>query len=321
MDMGAGRLIVSVLVLLGMVAAGVMARPALARIEQAPASRVTLDLPQGFKPSALFTGFISDQLGASFVVVELPAAAYDQLAKGLNAEALAAKGVLKARAAKLSRPEPYLYVQAEQPSAEGMFAKYFLLFRGRDTAALITANIRKATLDQGEIKDADIERILASAEIAAHPAPARDVFALDYLGPFKAAGTMLGTTRSFTLDGGFEPAAKGAFRPVVIVSPSLDRRPVPVREAYAETLLEGLAGLSGAKIEERRQIKLAGLDTIEIIATANDRDGGGPIVVYQALLLPPGGGYYRIVGQFPQSARDQMLAEVRKIAAGFRPLE
>ncbi|MDX2158888.1 MAG: hypothetical protein SFW09_20485 [Hyphomicrobiaceae bacterium] len=297
------------------------AREAQARLQQAPSSRVVLDLPEGFSPSPLFSGFVSEAIGASFVVVEMPAAAYDQVARGMTAEALEAKGVRNARASTLARAEPYVFIEAEQSGPAGEFAKLMLVFREAGVTALVTANVRKTALAEGLVSADVVRRALASASIAAEPAPAREVFTLGYLGPFKAAGAILGTTRAFTLDGRIEPQAKGQARPILIVAPSLDRRLVTEPDSYAERLLEGLPGLSQPKIEDRRRLEIAGMDSVEMVGTATDKDGGAQIAVYQVLLLPRGGGYYRIVGQMPTEERDRLLPEMRRIAAGFKPVE
>ena len=77
--------------------------PAEARTQQAPSSRVTIDLPEGYEPASLFSGFTHERLGVSFVVVEMPGKAYEELEAGMTPEALAAKGVRNARRLK-TRP-------------------------------------------------------------------------------------------------------------------------------------------------------------------------------------------------------------------------
>ncbi len=294
---------------------------AAARVQQAPSSRVAIDVADGFTQARQFTGFINEAVGTSLVVVELPGAAYEQLATGLTPEALAAKGIAKGEAAKLERAEPYLYMRGEQASAQGPVAKFLLAFRDKDVTALVTANVQKSALASGAVKVADVERMLASAAIAAAPAPPRDVFRLGYLGPFLPAGTILGTTHAYTLDGKLEPARKGEKRAVLIVAPSLDRREIADAERQAETLLGGLPGLTDVKVVSRRRIEIARMEAIEIIADAKTKDETGAVAIYQVMILPAGGGYYRIVGQIPVADRDTLLPEMRKIAESFRVVE
>ena len=292
-----------------------------ARVQQAPSSRVSIDLPDGYEPSRLFTGFVNEAVGVSLVIVELPEAAYEQLANGLTPEALATKGIVDGAAAKLTRPEPYLYLRGVQTSGQGPVAKFMLSFRDAGATALITANVQKASLDQGTLKAEDVERFLASARIVAAAAPAHELFRLAYLGPFKPAGSILGTTRAFTLDGRMEPGPPGEQRTVLIVAPSLDLRPVADAERRAEVLLQGLAGLQSPKVEERRRLRVADMDAIELVGSATDKDGGTALGLWQLLVLPARGGYYRLVGQMPLADKDALLPELRRIADGFKPVE
>jgi hypothetical protein len=294
---------------------------ALARIQQAPASRVAIDLPDGFRAARAFSGFIDEQAGVSLVIVELPAAAYEQLASGLTPAALASKGIAKAEARKLMRPEPYLYLRGEQASAEGPVAKFMVAFREGDVTALVTANVQKSSLDLGKVRAEQVEQLLASATIARTAAQPREVFRLGYLGPFKPAGTLLGTTHAYTLDGQLPAGPKTRNRVVLIVSPSLDQRALPDPEGHAETLLGGLPGLKSPKIVERRRIMIGELDAVEIVGTATDADGGREIAIYQVLVIAKAGGYFRIVGELPLEQRDELLPELRRIAEGFRPVE
>lgn len=309
------------LCLLAMVlAAALPPRPALAGLKQAPASRITLELPDGYEPSGLFSGFINEALGVSLVVVEMPEKAYEALAAGMTQEALAAKGILNARRSTLARANPHVYMQAEQTSAAGSFAKFFVAFREGSLTALVTANVQKASLEKGQIKVEDIETMLASARVVETPAPSQELFRLSYLGEFKPAGRFLGTARIYTLDGDQVPKERAAGRPLLIVAPSLDRRPVTKLEDYATSLLNGLPGLAGIKVAGQRLVTVAGLSGIEITGTARDQESGAELTVYQMLLIGTQGGYYRIVGQAGAADSDRHLAEFRRIAETFELL-
>jgi hypothetical protein len=309
----------ALLCLLAAMAIASAAPPAVARVQQAPSSRVTLDLPAGFVPSSKFAGFVDEVSGASFLIVEMPDAAYAQLVSGLTPEALATKGLTGARPGRLERADDHLYITAVQKTPSGLYAKYMAAFRQGGISALVTANVPKAALEVGSLTEQDIERALASASVAPVPAPAREVFRLGYLGPFKPSGTVLGTTRAYAID---EPGdSKGPPLATLIVAPSLDRRPVAAPESYAEELLAGLPGLSDMRITDRRRLSVSGLEAIELVGDALDKDKSARTTVYQMLMLPPGGGYYRLVGQLPEGWRERLLPELRRIAEGFQPVE
>lgn len=304
-----------------LLAASGVAATASAEVRQAPSSRIAIDLPEAFVASRQFTGFVDQTRGVSFVVVELPGAAYEQLAVGLTPEALAAKGISNAAAARLERQPPYLYMRGEQDSGQGRVAKFLVAFRDKDVTALITANAQMAALERGAVLPEEIERALASATIAPIAAPARELFRLKYLGPFLPAGSILGTTQAYTLDGRLGPGSSHAARPILIVAPSLDQRSLADPEAQAETLIRGLPGLKELTFVERRRTALAGMDAVELSATAIDSDTGEAVSLYQVVLLPPAGGYFRILGQVPVSEDDRLLPELRKVAKGFETVD
>jgi hypothetical protein len=306
--------------LIGLLLCPVMSGAALARLQQAPASRIVVDLPNGYKAARLFTGFVNETAGVSLVILEMPSVAYEQLASGLTPAALAAKGILNVTAGKLDRPEPYLFMRGEQASAQGPVAKFFVAFKNKHVTALITANVRKASLDGGQVDVADVEKILASAAIAAAASPAREVYRLDYLGPFRPAGRILGTTGAYTLDGKFEPVKRGSRRALLLVSPSLDLRTVSDPDTQAESLFLGLPGMKDFRILDRQRITIAAVPAIEIVGTASDADGGN-VSLYQVLVLPPQGGYYRLVGQVPSDDAAKLMPELKKIARSFHIVE
>lgn len=286
------------------------------RFKQAPASRVALELPDGFEAASLFSGFTHEGHGISVVVVELPAEAYASIATGLTPQALASKGVLKAAPAKLERNGPHVYMRGEQASAAGEFAKFFVLFREGDVTALVTANVPKATLERRLVADTMIERMLASARVAAMPAPARELFRLGYLGPFKPAGSFLGAARTYTLDGAAVPTPPSSGKPLLVVAPSLDRRTVEKPDVLAERLLAGL-DVTDLRVLGRNAVTYGGLSGVEIEARALDRTTGAELMLYQVLLIPRDGGYFRILGQAPLAGRDRYLPEMRRIAESF----
>jgi hypothetical protein len=295
--------------------------PAAARVQQAPASRVALDVPDGFEVARQFSGFIRPDIGASLVIVEMPAVAYEQLATGLTPEALQAKGIEKAAPAKLAREGSYLFLKGEQKSAMGLVDKFLLAFREDGVTALITANVPRQAIQDGAVSAVGIETILASARIAERAAAAKALFQLGYLGPFKAAGTILGTTHAYTLDGRLEPQKPREKRALLIVAPSLDKRAVPGDDTFAETLLAGLSGLKEIKVVDRSRGVIAGLEAIELVADAVDKADGSPVTVMQTLIRGKDGGYFRIVGQMPSQDADVLIPEMRKIAASFAPVE
>jgi len=284
--------------------------------QQAPNSRVVLDLPPGYTPSPLFSGFQNEALGVSFVILEAPVGDYDKMAQGFTPQELAQRGITDVRQASIARSGPHLYMRARQTSAAGTYEKFFVLFRTSDQTILVSANVPAKAIEGGSVKPADIERVLATAKTTEKPA-VRNLFSLSYLGPFKEAGTLVGTSKVYTLDGRLEPERRGETRSAFMVAPSLDKRPVAEPEKLAVALLAGLPGYRDVKPGEPHDIKIGDLDGVEVSAQAVDEDDGTPVQLYQAMLLGKDGGYFRLFGVATPDQAARLAPEFPKIAKSF----
>ncbi len=308
------------LALAGALHLALVANPGQARVQQAPGSRVIIDLPEGYQPATQFSGFINEALGISIVIAEMPAEAYDQIAKGMTAEVLATRGIRDATAAKLERPEAHLFMRGEQASPQGDVAKFLLVFRDKSVTTVVTANVPKTALGDGRVRAADIETALATAAIADSAAPQRELFRLGYLGGLQPAGAFMGTARLYTLDGKAGQPGTLSKGPVLIVAPSVDKRAIPDLDGHAERILGALPGLEGLTIAARGKLQVAGQPASEIIADAKDRASKADVVVYQVVVPGKDGGYVRIVGQAPATDRDSNLADFRRMAQSLELL-
>ena len=284
--------------------------------QQAPNSRVVLDLPPGYTPSPLFSGFQNDASGVSFVILEAPVGEYDKMAQGFTPGELAKRGITDVQPASLARNDPHVYMRAHQKSPAGSYAKYFVLFRTADQTILVSVNVPEHALDEGLAKADEIERVLATARTTEKPA-VHDLYSLSYLGPFKEAGTLVGTSKIYTLDGRLEPERAGETRSAFMVAPSLDKRPVeqPMKQAVA--LLAALPGYRDFKAGDPRSIRIGGLDGVEVEADAVDEDDNTPVHLYQAMLLGKDGGYFRLIGIAAPDDKARMVAEFPTIAHSF----
>lgn len=290
--------------------------PAMAAPQQATNSRVILDLPAGFVPSPLFSGFQDDATGVSYVILEAPVGEYDKMAQGFTPEELAKRGITEVEKGTLNRSDAHVYMRALQKSEAGTYAKFFVLFRTADQTVLVSVNVPKRSLDDGSAKAADIEHVLEGAKTTATPA-VRDLYALSYLGPFKEAGTLVGTSKVYTLDGRLEPERAGETRSAFMVAPSLDKRQVSDPDKLAVGLLASLPGYKSFKPGEPHHIHIGGLDGTELEAAAVDADDGKPIHLYQAMLVGKDGGYFRLIGVATAQDEARLAAEFPKIARSF----
>lgn len=287
--------------------------PAGARIEQAPNSRVAVDVPDGFQAATRFAGFLHAASGASLVVFEAPGHAYEQMASGFTAEALAKRNITNAAAHTLARAAPYLSMRAEQATARGVYNKLFVLFREHDVTVLLTANVPRTALENGGVRLADLEKALASARVG--PATeSKPPFSIAYLGPFKDAGVVMGSGRLYTLDGRLEPPDPKAARAMFIIAPSLDQRPVIDPGPIAEQGLKSLADFKDVAIKSVKAVEIAGMTGLRHEAEAAHAGDQARVRILQVLLAGKEGGYVRMVAIAPAAEASRLVPEFMKMA-------
>jgi len=290
--------------------------PAAATPQQAPNIRVVLDLPPGYTPSPLFSGFQDEARGVSFVILEAPASEYDKMAQGFTSEELAKRGITDVGKAKLKRSDLHIFMRARQKSEAGTYQKFFVLFRTSDQTILVSANVPARAIADGSVTPEEIAKILSTTTTVGQPA-VRDLFSLSYLGPFKEAGTLVGTSKVYTLDGGLEPERAGVTRSAFMVAPALDKRSVTEPRKEAVALLARLSGYKDIKPEEPHEATIGGLPAVETWASAVDTDDNVPVRLYQAMLLCKDGGYFRLIGIATPGDAERLKAEFPKIAGSF----
>ena len=304
------------LAVLAILMVSVTPQPAAATPQQAPNSRIVLDLPPSYTPSPLFSGFQNEALGVSLVILEAPADEYDRMAQGFTPQELAKRGITEVRPDSLPRSGPHVYMRARQTSAAGTYEKFFVLFRTADQTVLISANVPAKSIEDGSVTPEEIAAILASAKTTEKPA-VRNLFSLSYLGPFKEAGTLVGTSKVYTLDGSLEPERGGTTRSAFMVAPSLDKRPVADPAKLAVALLASLPGYRDIKPGEPQPVTIGDLEGVEVWADAVDEDDNTPVRLYQAMLIGKDGGYYRLIGIATPEGLATLAAEFPKIAQSF----
>lgn len=299
------------------IAAAVTGLPSVANAvpRQAHNSRVVLDLPAGFEPAPLFSGFINERLGVSYVILESPREAYEEIVAGFTPRELAKRGITGPERGSLTRTGDHVYMRARQVSPAGTYAKFFVVFRTGDQSILITANVPIDALRTGTVTAAGIEQVLASAATASRTA-VRELYRLDYLGQFKQAGTLIGTSKVYTRDGRIGPVREGQPHAVFVVAPSLDTRPIEEPHDFATRLLTSLTGYRDIKFDTPAEVSVDGHTSIAIEAQAADAETGTPVDILQVLLPAPGGGYFRLLGIAPRS--EALIPEFRRMAQGFK---
>lgn len=292
-------------------------------LRQAPNSRVAMEVPEGFTPSPRFSGFVDEASGASFLIVEMPAIAWDEVKTlGDKTEALEQKGVIETRSVPLAgRGGDYVYITGKQKTQGGDYGKHILILRENGVTAMITANIPPQALESGKITAAQVERAFASATVKAEAAKGRDLFTLAYLGPFKESLSILGSSKAYSLSGKLpEPGSQTAAKePVFVVAPSVDKAQIADVKTAATNFFRSFAGVTEQQLKSEKPVSIGGLKGYEVVGEGKNVKGGGEAGVYVVMLSVQGGGYYVMAGSAPAGEMGTYLPEFQKIAGGFQP--
>ncbi len=312
--------ILTLLFFIGVLYARAWGKPA---YQQAPNSRIAVQIESSFKRSDRFSGFIDDKSSASIVIIEFPAESYDQIKTlGQNPEALAAQGVTGVRTSELpGRSGDYVYLTGTQKTPLVDYEKFILIFRDQGTAAMITANVPDAALGARAITRGDIEAILASAKVVERDGEELKVFELAYLGRFVEDLSLMGNTKGYRLAEDRPSGHKtGDLRPFFLVAPSLHKVPVGDLEASARKAFQSIDRFEDYVISGEAPMAVGGMRGMEITGEAADVESGQKAGLYQVFLAPESGGYFRLVGIAPLGEFPDYLPEFRRMTQSFRTL-
>jgi hypothetical protein len=298
---------------LGLLACLVTVTAAVAQPSYPPGSRVGLMLPKDMAASKRFSGFENAAKGASINVMEMPAEAYPELAKGFTKEALAHQGItLTAREDLKLNGKPAILIAGEQAAGGAKLRKWVLALSDPSTTAFIVAQ----SFSEGGYSDQEMQAALKSVALRAPLTMDEQLAAL----PFKL-GTMAGfrpvRTHAgngvFLTDGPLD-VVKAMEQPVLVVSSSF--APVPPtaesREQFARAALAANDTVKDLRIERAEPFRLKGQDWHEIVAKGTDAASGQPVVVVQTIRFGQGRSV-RMIGITRAERRDRDLPRFRAV--------
>jgi hypothetical protein len=291
-----------------------------ATLRQFPNGRIAIDLGAAFTPSEKFSGFVDDSTGASFAVIELPAAAYDKLKTIPDSpEALANEGFSGTEKAELKgRKGPFVYLVGKQKTPAGEVTKFVLIFLESGVTGVIVVNVPQPAIDAGKYSREGIEAILASTTVRDAPADPTELFRFGYLGPFKEAFNHGGLTKAYNISGAQPHAGQNQLvkEPMLLVSSSVHGDAVNVKDQADKAFLQ-LGGMKEQHIDEEKPVTIGDLKGHQIIGEVTDAASGDKIAIRLVLLSGEPLGYFMLLGSVPAADRDKMMPEIEKVMASF----
>ncbi len=274
------------------------AQPALAA-QQLTGSYVVMTMPDGFAESQQFTGALWPEGSASILVAELPAKAYEPVAKGLLADptALAEQGILLDRTEETTQGEHKAVIgRGRQQVGTQAYDKWLLLIGAPHVALLVTAQM-PSLLATAERK-AKVEAALESITIAPERSNPRASlpFTFGETERFRFSQTLSGSAVLLT-----DTAYKGnaGTRPLFVAGMSLGTECDPWRDdphAFAAQTLQSLNQVENLAISGTTATAIGGDDALVTEATGSL--DGEPVIAVQTIRFREC-AYLRTVGIGP----------------------
>lgn len=281
-----------------------------------PGSSFGLAPPQGYTDAPGFAGFANPaQPGASIAITEFPPQAYPQLERGMDAPALAARGIDMAdRTPFATTAGDGLLITGTQRAAGQTLAKWMLLVPARQgdqsATALVVVTIPG---EPAPATDAAIRAALATlaytplsfeGRLAALP------FAFQPGATLKPAHTMGRTSVVLTPQGGQAPPGG----PLVAIAFAPGRTTDPANRIGAATVMtRQMGGTAPATLDPPVEQG----DTVRLSGTTREGNGAALRFTQWVTFLPQ--GYIRIVALAPEPAFAATAAEFDAIAASVAP--
>ena len=271
--------------------------------------------PRGFVVAEGFVGFAMDGKGASVMLASL-AMSYRGFIKGNTDAALARKGALvdERRALKVDGQNAE-FVRFRQQTPEGVFVRWALAIeRGSHTKIIIgEAPVWFASELEKPIRSS----LLSTRMIPEAKGPPEDLgFSLKPSKKleFSPEPTFVGKRVVYRGEG----PAQAPDTPVFMAGTPIDP-PVEIdRRDFAMQRLTWIDHMHMKVILSVREIKIDGLDGVEVIAEAAPNNSSGPMVIYQVLLFRHDSTYYLLLGKVGHGLAKEYLPEFKAMAKSFR---
>lgn len=284
--------------------------------QQLTGSYVVMTLPDGFEESRQFTGALWPDASASILVTELPAKAFEPVAKGLLADpaSLAEQGILLDQTEEtMQGAHKALIGRGRQQVGTQPYDKWLLLIGAPHVALLVTAQM--PSLLATPARTAKVEAALQSIRVAPERSDprARLPFTFGETARFRFAQALSGSAVLLT-DAAYTGTA--STRPLFVAAASFGADCDPWKDdahAFAAQALESLGQVEDLAISGTSDTKI-GADQAVVTEAAGTMDGA-PVIAVQTIRFR-GCAYLRTVGIGPKAEEAFYRSEFAALAAG-----
>jgi len=284
-----------------------------------PGSRIGLVPPDGMIASDKFDGFADPDRDAAILITVLPAAAYPQIEKTLDVEALKKKGVSleKREAMQLSFGKGFL-LTGRQVAEKTKYRKWLLVASSSELTALVTVQVP----EQDNIyPDRVVRAALATLSVRPNIPEAEELGLLPFqvgdLAGFHVDDVLRGSAvmlsdRPSSKDAPPEANASGLDARLLIAAIPGSPPETENRANFARLSFNEIGGIKEVKVTYSEPLRISGQPGYQTMAEAKDARTGTDVMVVQWLRFG-GGGYLQIVGIARADTWTVALARLRTV--------
>ena len=288
-----------------------------------PGSRIGLAPPAGLVTSKSFFGYEDPDNNVAIMLLALPAEAYAELDRSMNAETLQRQGVTFETRETVPLASGQAFVVVGHQEANNLkLRKWFLVASASGLTALVTVQVPDAA--QARYPDAAIRTSLATLTVRAAVPVEEQLgllpFKVGELAGFRVAGVMPG--RAVMLSD--TPADRPRLPPIVMepqiliaVAPGGPAQSSD-REAFARELFGAVANLKDVRIVSSEPLRISGQQGHQILANGHDASGTVALTVVQWVRFG-GGAYMQMVGTARADGWKDAYPRFRSVRDGIDP--
>ena len=261
---------------------------------------------------------------AAILMLELPVAAYADITRTFEPDALQSKGVTveQRRDIELAGGEKGILLTGYQSVGTIALKKWILLVGAKDVTAMVTVQFPEAA--SARYSDETVEAALRSIVFRAPPTQeellARLPFTLGDLQGFRVLKVLGGT--AVLLAKGEGPAGTAskavdvADQPFFIISAARGEVREDDRESLAKRAIASVPGVKELRVERGGPLRIGGQPGFELMGKAFDQQSGKPVKVAQWLRFGRA-GYLRMVGVAPEDRFGAEFDAMRALRDGI----
>lgn len=279
-------------------------------------TRVKMVVPEGFKQSDTFNGYMLEDKHASVMVTEMPAPA-SKLMQGFTAENLAARRMelISKKDIEVSG-KPGLLLNLKQKLGPVVFEKWIAVFGDEENSILVVSAFPESfSKELSEGLKTCTENVQWDRDKKLDKTAGLN-FKIEAVQPLKLAHRIQNMLL-FTEEGKFPAAStKDA---IFLVGQSFGRPMIPDKKAFCLNRIKQTKSLENVK--ELEVVDLSSgekqADGFEITAQATDKKSGDKMFIYQVIIFS-GGSYFIQQGLVSDTKRAEMEPVFRKMSGNFK---